>query len=396
MILADAIAWALVVAGIGLAFPVVVLFIEIVAACLARPASAPNAVRRPSMAILVPAHDEALGIVATVEGIRPQLSATDRLLVVADNCTDATADLARRAGAEVVERVDSSRRGKAFALDYGLRQLATAPPDIVVIVDADCTLAAGSLDTLASRVAATGRPVQAHYRLDPPSGAQSPYLLVATFAFMVKTFVRPLGLSRLGLPCPLQGTGMAFPWSLISRAELASSEIVEDLVLGLELARAGHPPLFCPEALVHSSFPTSSEGQQTQRTRWETGHLNVVFNRLPGLLVEAVRTRNMPLLAMVADAAVPPMAFLALLLMGYAALAVLMLILAGHVAPAVIALSTIVVFSLCIALAWFRVGRGVISVVAVALAPFYLLSKLGLYSRILIGRKVGWVRSRRD
>ena len=392
---ADIVACTLVVAGIMLAFPVVVLLLEIVAACLARPAPVTNVARRPSLAVLVPAHDEALGIVSAVEGIRPQLWGGDRLLVIADNCTDATACLAGRAGAEVIERVDKSRRGKAFALDYGLRKIAVKPPDVVVVVDADCRLSAGCLSILASKVAETGRPVQAQYRLDPPSGVASPYLQIATFAFAVKSIARPLGLSVLGQPCPLQGTGMAFPWSIISGADLASSEIVEDLVLGLELVRAAHLPLFCPEAQVFSAFPSSWDGQQGQRTRWETGHLNVIFTRLPGLLVEAVKSRNLPLLAMIADAAVPPLAFLALLILIHAALSVLMLVLVGHVLSVIIALGIIAAFFVSIVLAWFRVGRGLISFKALVLAPFYILSKLSLYGRILIGRKVGWVRSQR-
>lgn len=396
MILADVIAWVLVGAGIMLAFPVVVLLIEIVAASLARPISAPAIAPRPSLAVLIPAHDEALGIVVTIEGIRRQLSIGDRLLVVADNCTDATADLARHAGAEVFERNDPSRRGKAFALDCGLRQLAAAPPEVVVIVDADCVLGIGCLDTIAARAASTARPVQAQYLVDPPSGVASPYIQVAMFAFLVKNFVRPLGLLRLGLPCQLLGTGMAFPWPVLARTELASSEIVEDLVLGLELTRTGHPPLYCPEAQVYSPLPVSRDGQRTQRARWETGHLNVVIERLPGLLVEAARARNLPLLALVGDAAVPPLAFLTLLLMGYAALAMIMLIVAGHVISALIALSTIAVFLVCVTLAWFRIGRSVVPLRTLALAPFYILSKLGLYARILAGRKVGWVRSRRD
>ena len=83
---------------------------------------------------------------------------------------------------------------------------------------------------------------------------------VAEFAFRVKNWVRPLGLRALNLPCQLMGTGMAFPWAVIRSANLASGLAVEDLKLGLDLARAGHPPLFCPSAAsIASSQRPSGE-----------------------------------------------------------------------------------------------------------------------------------------
>src|SRR5437762_2498433 len=80
--------------------------------------------------------------------------AGDRVLVVADNCTDATAAVAREHGVDVVDRFDETRRGKGFALDFGLRaldEISSAPP-IVVMLDADCMLAPGALDALARQV----------------------------------------------------------------------------------------------------------------------------------------------------------------------------------------------------------------------------------------------------
>lgn len=63
--------------------------------------------------------------------------------MVADNCTDDTARLASAAGAEVIERHDALLRGKGYALDFGVRHLAQQPPDVVIVVDADCQVAEG-------------------------------------------------------------------------------------------------------------------------------------------------------------------------------------------------------------------------------------------------------------
>ena len=74
---------------------------------------------RAPLAVLVPAHDEEEGIAATLAAVLAQLGPHDRLLVVADNCSDATAAVARAAGAEVVER-SSDLRGKGYALAHGI------------------------------------------------------------------------------------------------------------------------------------------------------------------------------------------------------------------------------------------------------------------------------------
>jgi cellulose synthase/poly-beta-1,6-N-acetylglucosamine synthase-like glycosyltransferase len=389
-------AFLLAVFGVLLLILVGLLFVEIVASLRRLGSPGADPVDRPSIAVLVPAHDEALSIVATLKSIRSELTGSDRLVVVADNCTDRTAELARTAGAEVVERHDPTRRGKGFALDYGVRHLALDPPDVVIINDADCWPEAGAYSRIAVMADQTSRPVQAVYAIGKPQNVTSLYLNFAVFAIRVKNLARPLGCHRLGLPSQLMGTGMAFPWALISKANLATSEIVEDLAYGLEFAKGGHPPMYCPSAVVASEFPVTQEGQGTQRTRWDSGHLNTIAHSLPGLLVEAVRSRNFALLAMVLDAAIPPLAFLAILIVAFGLLAVLMALLGGSMVPLSMALAAGTFFAIAVLLAWWRVGRDTISLAALACAPVYVLSKLALYSRVLAGRKVEWIRSKRD
>ena len=129
-----------------LALPVAVVFVEVLAAvCLPdQPVSAASGPRAP-LAVLVPAHDEAVVIRATLERITPQLQPGDRLVVVADNCSDDTAAIARACGAEALERVNATLRGKGYALDHGVRHLEASPPAAVVIVDADCDVAPGTI-----------------------------------------------------------------------------------------------------------------------------------------------------------------------------------------------------------------------------------------------------------
>src|SRR5262245_56051654 len=244
-----------IVAGL-LAVPFAVFFVEIIAAILLpqrERAARPSASFRRRVAVLVPAHNESTELLPTLADIRTQLRPGDRLLVVADNCSDDTAAVAVAAGAEVIERHDPARFGKGYALDFGLHHLAADPPDIVIVVDADCRLADDMIDPLATTCALMRQPAQALYLMTAPDESAINYR-VAEFAWRVKNWLRPLGLGALGLPCQLAGTGMAFPWDAICPADLASGWIVEDLKLGLDLALAGHPPLFCPSARVTSRF----------------------------------------------------------------------------------------------------------------------------------------------
>jgi cellulose synthase/poly-beta-1,6-N-acetylglucosamine synthase-like glycosyltransferase len=351
--------------------PVSMLLAQVLAALPERRARVLPEGRRPSLAVLVPAHNEAGGIERTLHSIVPQLAAGDRLLVVADNCSDDTAAVAARAGAEVVERNDRERRGKPYALDFGIRHLERDPPEAVLIVDADCVLEAQAIERLSRLCLETGRPVQALYLM------RGPRAQLAELAWRIKNQVRALGSERLGWPCLLTGSGMVFPWHVIRRAQLASGELAEDLKLTVELVRAGACPLFCPEARVTSEF-ASGAGLRAQRTRWEHGHLAVLLREVPFLLLEALARRDARLAALALDLAVPPLVLLALAALALSPVRALPAVLLG---VAVLA-------------AWARHARD-IPLASLARAPLYALEKLPLYSRFVLKRQVEWVRTRR-
>lgn len=240
-----------------------------------------------SVVVLVPAHDEAAGIAATLARQRAALPVGMRLLVVADNCTDDTAALARAAGAEVVERSDPARRGKGFALDHGRASLAAAPPACVIVVDADTIPLGDALDRLAGTAIALGRPVQGAYYLtvDEADGAIARF---SAAAFFVKNVVRELGAARLGAPAILTGSGMAFPWAIFAELPLATAHVAEDLMLGVQCSRAGAPPLFDARASI-TGTGSSDRGTAVQRRRWESGFLQVAQDSALPLLGDAVR-----------------------------------------------------------------------------------------------------------
>src|SRR6185437_2759739 len=105
----------------------------------------------------------------TLDDVKPQLRSTDRLVVVADNCSDDTASVATERGAEVAIRNDLARIGKGYALDWGIKHLAADPPDIVIVIDADCRVAAGTIACLAGACERQQRPVQSLNLMTAPA-----------------------------------------------------------------------------------------------------------------------------------------------------------------------------------------------------------------------------------
>lgn len=375
--------------------PVSLLFLQVVLSLLPIKSRSVPFCKRPRVAVLMPAHNEALVLAETLRLIFPQLSEGDRLLVVADNCSDDTAQIAKAGGAEVVERFDSERRGKGYALDFGVRHLQSDAPEVVIVIDADCHVGEGAINRLAGACVGEERPIQGLYLMKAPPDAGLK-VRVAEFAWLVKNHVRPLGFLRIGLPCQLMGTGMAFPWEIISQASLASGHLVEDLKLGIDLTRAGKPPLFCPEALVTSVFPDSAEGTHTQRTRWEHGHLGMIVSETPGLLVEAVVRRNAALLALILDMSVPPLALLLLAVFALSGSGVLIFALGKAAMPLMLAGTALLLMGSAVLVAWWRFGRHVLALKDLAYAPIYALRKIPLYLKFVIGKKVEWVRTKRD
>lgn len=375
--------------------PATVLFVEVTFSLRRIGASLTIGRERRRAAVLMPAHNEALVITTSLRSIMPQLVGSDRLVVVADNCSDRTAAVVRSEGVEVVVRSEPMRRGKGYALDFGVRYLEQDPPEVVVVIDADCLVTAGSIDTLVRLCAASQRPVQALHLMRAAKGAGL-RTRIAEFAYVVKAQVRPTGLHRMGLPCQLAGTGMAFPWACISNASLATGHIAEDLKIGIEVARIGSPPLFCPEALLTSALAATSEGSQSQRTRWEHGHIDVILSDALRLLTTGILNMDVKIIAMALDLSVPPLALLSLLNGVIWIAGALVLFATNSPTPVLIASVSASLIAVSVFLSWRHYGRHVVSLSDLSFAVFYAIIKIPLYARFLVARQLNWVRTKRD
>jgi cellulose synthase/poly-beta-1,6-N-acetylglucosamine synthase-like glycosyltransferase len=384
----------LLAVAVPLAAAAAVLLVELTTAMVTRPAAFSCNAKRPSVVVLIPAHNEGPSILPTLRDIKPQLRLGDRLLVVADNCSDRTAEIAEVAGADVVRRNDPERYGKGFALDFGFRSLTATDPEVVIVIDADCRLDSNAIDLLARTCRETQRPVQALYLMNAPKGALIQHQ-ISEFAWRIKNDLRPRGLMAFGLPCQLMGSGMAFPRSAIDRIELASGHLAEDLEIGLQLAASGYAPRFCPTARVRSEFATTQEASLSQRQRWEHGHLSILAKSIIPYIWSAAFNRDGRLLVLSLDAAVPPLALLGFLILATFSASGLVWNLGGGVAPLLVSGSALAFLMLGLVLAWIKCGRDLITLKTLFSVVPYIASKFGIYARAFASNKK-WERTDRS
>lgn len=386
------IAWAL---ALALAIPLMIFAVEVAVGLHGSDKRCASAAGR-RVTILIPAHDEASGIAGTLAALRAVSGPEVAVLVVADNCSDDTAAVARAARVEVIERAEPVARGKGYALAFGRDHIARSanPPEVVIVLDADCRLAPGSIEALAAAATQVpARPAQAINLIAPALDA-SPMTQISGFAMVVKNLYRSRGMTRLGGAALLTGTGMAFPWPLFASAQLASGALVEDLGLGIELTRAGHPARLVEAAGV-SSAPAPEAVALQQRTRWEHGFLDTVRKSALPLLWSGLRRGSLAELLLACHMLVPPLALL--LMLAWAVLAAVLVLgcLGAGWGPAVtLAIVLVAVLSLTFA-AWLVGGRRWLRGGALLRAPLYILWKLPVYAAFLRRRETEWKRTPR-
>lgn len=380
-----------------LAIPVLWFCTQVFAACKqqSRKESDCASPETAAIAVLIPAHNESVNVIPTLRCVFQQGLPNLRVLLVADNCTDDTANIARNEGAEVIERSSATQRGKGYALDFGVQHLSANPPSVLIILDADCLLEPGALKRLSNTTLSTNRPVQALYLMKNTSNAPV-RAKIAEFAWLVKNWVRPRGLHALGLTCQLTGSGMAFPWKVIQQVPLATGEIVEDMKLGLTLTAMGYPPVFCESAVVSSVFPSHEEGIRSQRTRWEHGHLSMMVKEGFPKLLEGVRKCDAKLFSLALDVCIPPLALLVMSTIALQVLGLFYWLFTSKPLPFIIGTACLLFTTAAVVMAWKKHGRSVISAKELLMIPVYMAGKLPIYVRYLFHRQAEWVRSKRD
>jgi hypothetical protein len=293
----------------------------------------------------------------------------------------------------VLQRTEPNRVGKGYALLAARGHLRAAPPQVVVVVDADGRFVRGGAADLAA--AGIARPVQCVYFIgdDEP---EDPVRELAAFAVAIRNRVRPRGLAALGSGVNLSGSGFALPWSAWLLVDPPAGSIVEDLEMGLALALQRQPVRLLDDVHIRSAGAPSRIAARVQRLRWEGGRLHVALVWLPRLLRAMVVQRRLDLLGLFLDLLVPPVALLVLMQGLVAAGSVVLWLRGGPAAPLVIAASGLAAIAAGLVsgsrLAPLR--RGPLWVMRTA--GRYLLWKLSLYVGLARrGRPRAWVRTPR-
>jgi cellulose synthase/poly-beta-1,6-N-acetylglucosamine synthase-like glycosyltransferase len=346
--------------------------------------------------VIVPAHNEADVIERTVASLRKidWPAAHFRILVIADNCTDSTAQLARTAGAHVLERQDTTKRGKGYALDHAF---AFSRNDgfakAVVVIDADAEVSTNLLEAFAARLEQGEHAVQVHYGvLNPFASWRTRLITIAKAAFHI---VRSRARERLRVSCGIRGNGWCVTHELLTKVPYKAFSLTEDLEYGIDLGRAGYRVAYADEAHSDADMVSNEQVASKQRQRWENGRFQLIRSRTWPLIKTAGAKRSSVCLDLALDLLVLPLSYVALNVALFIAVAGLATYLYPQLAAwlwiSVACATTLVLYVLR---GWQLSGIGLQGLVDLARAPGFLLWKILL---MLKPQRSGeWVRTDRE
>lgn len=237
-----------------------------------------------SLLFLVPAHNEELLISDCVRSLvtmeYPPTSRT--VVVVADNCTDRTAKLARDAGARCLERRDPDRPGKPHALAWALEHLPIEEWDACVIIDADTIVDSQLAWRMAAHEPLGAKCVQAYFDLS--NKEQSWLTRLASLLTRIRyERLYPLKQSA-GLNCPLTGNGMCIGSDLLTRNGWFAFSLTENWELYAHYTAKGLPIDYEQDARLYSQEAGGLGQAATQRKRWLAGRTWTFFHYVAPLL----------------------------------------------------------------------------------------------------------------
>lgn len=352
--------------------------------------------RRPSasgaaihfIAILVPAHDEERDIERCVGSLLASDAGPYRreVFVIADNCRDRTAELARKAGARVIERRDENLRGKGAAIQHAIRELEGEAHQAYLIVDADSTVSQNFVHVMGDEFSSGKEAIQCVYLA--LNARASPRTGLMNLALLSMNVLRPAGRELLGLSAGILGNGFGLTRELLGEIPYAANSITEDLEYHLRLIEAGRRVRFVTGARVLADFPVSEEGAETQRARWEGGRFMLQRKFVPRMAGQLLKGRGSML---------EPLLELSSLPLSYEALCLLALLPLPGLAFRIYGCGALIVISLHI-LASILIYGGREDFRALLSIPAYILWKLLSLPRILLASRRGtdWIRTKRE
>lgn len=346
--------------------------------------------------VIVPAHNESTIIADTVASLKKIDWPADlhRIVVVADNCSDDTANIARRSGAEVLERHDTSLRGKGYALNFAFKDSAARGfADAVVVIDADAEVSVNLLSAIATRLEQGAQAVQVHYGiLNPNVTWRTRLITIAKSAFHS---VRSRARERLGVSCGIRGNGWCVTHKLLQQVPYQAFSLTEDVEYGIELGIAGFRVHYAEEAHSDAEMVSGEQAARKQRQRWEDGRFQLIRNKTGRLLVESIRQPSKVCLDLALDLMVLPLSYVVINVVLLIATA-LLLMWADHSAGHWIwvGIGCVAALVLHVMRGWQLSGTGLQGLIDFAHAPGFLLWKLVLMLRRRDSKE--WVKTERE
>jgi cellulose synthase/poly-beta-1,6-N-acetylglucosamine synthase-like glycosyltransferase len=314
-----------------------------------------------------------------------------RALVVADNCSDETAAVARSLGADVTERRDETRTGKGYALAHGLEHAGGSAHDAVVFVDADCTVSPNLLREFDRALSGGAEVVQAYYTMQPSATSSTRHVRALALALVHR--LRPLGAARLGGSAGIKGSGMCFSRAAIERVGWQVFGLAEDIEQHNRVLDAGMRVAFAAGATVTGAAPDTLAAASEQHRRWEAGRVAVARRSALPVIARGLRRGSLPMITSAIELLIPPISIVvAGLLLGAVFAAAL-----GAWAQSAVAAAglTAMLFYLVAGVIHARMSAHDV-LHSLAAAPGYVLWKLGVYVRALIAAPRRWESTRRD
>lgn len=270
--------------------------------------------KRPSFAILLPAHNEEIMLCTLLQSLSQLTYPKDcyTVCVVADNCTDSTAELARAAGrVRVYERFNQSERGKGYALNWLLQRLEEDELvyDAYLVLDADSIVVPTFLQSMERELAKGAQALQACNTVLNTS--DSPSTALRWVALTLINHVRPLGRNALGASSTLTGNGMCLSRALLTRYPWRAFSVAEDYQYYLMLIEQGERVYYVPDAVVRSHMPTTFAQMRTQDLRWEgSDTAQTKWHSVLRLLRVGIRCHDFVRIEAVVELLTPPLSFL--------------------------------------------------------------------------------------
>lgn len=251
-----------------------------------------------SFALIVCAHNEQQVIAQLVENLKNLHYSRDLydIFVVADNCQDRTAEVARKAGAIVYERFSETGKGKGFAMDWMFRRLfgLNRQYDGVCIFDADNLVHPDFLKIMNNRLCSGERLIQGY--LDVKNPEDSWVSGMFSISFWIVNHVWHLAKYNLGLSCVLGGTGMCIDAQILKRYGWGATCLTEDMEFTMKALMENIPTTWAHDAVIYDEKPLTFKAAWNQRKRWAQGHFDVANRYIPKMLRKGITERNITVL----------------------------------------------------------------------------------------------------